>query len=80
MSTIEDEIEAFEKMRSELEAKHMGQWVLIYERALVNLYESFEGAADDAVSRFGRGPFLIRQVGAQPMPLPVSVMYHRRSA
>lgn len=80
MSNIQDEIAAFQEMQSKLEADHMGQWVLIHQRALVNVYASFEVAADDAVSRFGGGPFLIRQVGAPPITLPASVMYHRSDA
>jgi hypothetical protein len=80
MSTIKDEIAAFEQMQSKLEAEHFGRWVLIHDRELVRVYESFEGAANDAVDRFGSDPFLIRQVGAAPVTLPVSVMYHRPNA
>jgi hypothetical protein len=38
-------------------------------------FESFDEAAKTAVHRFGRGPYLIRQVGAGPITLPASVMY-----
>jgi len=72
---LDSEIEAYETMRGELEANHTGEWVLVRERKLVSLYESFEKAAEDAVQRFGRGPYLIRQVGAPPVALPASVMY-----
>jgi hypothetical protein len=77
MSPIQEEIEAFQAMKSSLEAEHMGEWVLIYGKRLVNLYDSFEVAARDAVRQFGNGPFLIRQIGAPPITLPASVMYHR---
>jgi hypothetical protein len=77
MGTVTDEIRAFEAMRAQLEAEHLGQWVLIYRRELIGSYVSFETAAEVAVERFGSGPFLIRQVGAPPITLPVSVMYHR---
>ena len=80
MSAVTDEIEEFDKMRSSLEAAHMGCWVLMHDRQLINVYDSFELAADDAVGRFGRGPFLIRQIGAPPITLPASVMYHRSNA
>jgi hypothetical protein len=80
MSAVKDEIEAFQKMQSKLEAEHMGQWVLMYQRKLINVYDAFEVAADDAVRRFGSGPFLIRQIGAPPITLPASVMYHRPDA
>ena len=76
MTEIDKEIEAYEGMRQDLEAKHMGKWVLVSEGKLVDVYDSFEATAEDAVSRFGRGPYLIRQVGAPPVTLPASVMYH----
>jgi hypothetical protein len=69
------EIEAYEAMRAELESHHTGKWVLVKDRKLVALYGSFEMAAEDAVKRFGRGPYLIRQVGAPPVTLPASLMY-----
>lgn len=80
MSPIQDEIDAFRKLQPELEAKHMGQWVLIHQHDLVGLYPTFEVAADNAVDRFGAGPFLIRQVGAKPQALPASLAYIRPSA
>lgn len=73
---ILDEIEAFREMQSKLEAEHLGRWVLVHGRSLIAVFDSFEAAADTAVGRFGSGPYLIRQVGAPPITLPVSVMYH----
>jgi hypothetical protein len=75
MSDLDNEIAAFEAMREDLEAHHMGRWVLVHSRELVGEYDSLQNAAEDAVRRFGRGPFLIRQVGAPALTLPVSVMY-----
>jgi len=75
MADINDEIKAYEKMRPELEAKYRGRWVLIRDSQLVNVHDSFESAADEAVEKFGRGPYLIRQVGAAPGTLSVSVIY-----
>jgi hypothetical protein len=76
MATLTDEINAYEAARSELEAQFLGRWVLMHDRKLVDTYECFENAADQAVRRFGRGPYLIRQVGAQSVSLPVSVLYN----
>lgn len=76
MANLDDEIAAYEGMRENLEACCMGQWVLMHDRVLIGVHGSFEKAAEEAVQRFGRGPFLIRQVGAQPVTLPASVMYH----
>jgi hypothetical protein len=75
MADLDSEILAFERMRPRLEAECMHRWVLIHGGDLINSYDSFDLAADDAVRRFGRGPFLIRQVGAQPDALPVSVVF-----
>jgi hypothetical protein len=74
VSVIQD-IAAFDAMRSELESEHLGEWVVFHDRELVGFYPSMERAAEDAVRRFGRGPYLIRQVGAPPLTLPASVMY-----
>lgn len=76
MANIQDEIKAFEEMRSDLESRCLGQWVLVHDQKLIHVYDSFELAANDAVGQFGRGPYLIRQVGAEPLTLPVSVLYH----
>ena len=76
MADLNGEIAAYEKMQDSLEAEHMGKWVVIHDGVLIATYDSFEAAADDAVEKFGRGPFLIRQVGAPPMMLPASVMHY----
>lgn len=80
MGDIEHDIEAFNAMQGALEAKHLGEWVLIYNRELVGIYAAFEGAAEDAVKKFGSGPYLIRRLGAHPLTLPASVMYHLSDA
>ena len=75
MAELDQEIAAFERMSEELEAHHMGKWVLIHDLELMDVYESLESVAEDAVRRFGRGPYLIRQVGAPPVVLPAAMMY-----
>ena len=72
---LKKEIAAYEKMRGDLEIEHLGKWVVVHDRKLVGTYGSFEEAAEDAVPRFGRGPYLIRQVGAGPFRLPASALY-----
>jgi len=54
----------------------MARWVVIHSAAFEAVYDSFELAAVEAVKKFGRGPYLIRQIGAPPVSLPASVMYH----
>ncbi len=80
MAALTKEIGVYKKMRKDLESKSMGKWVLIYDGNLIGTYDSFESAAENAVSKYGRGPFLIRQVGAPPITLPASVMYNIQHA
>ena len=80
MASLESEIREFEARRSELETDHFGKWVVIHQQKLVGVYDDFDAAAVDAVGKFGRGPYLIRQVGAPPVTLPISVMQAWRDA
>ena len=73
MAELEQEIVAFERMKSDLEAHHRGKFVVIHGETLVGAWDMFDAAAREAVRRFGRGPYLIRQVGVSPMTLPASV-------
>jgi len=72
--TLDADIEAYEKLLPTLQGS-IGKWVLIHKRELVGTFEASELAAAEAVKRFGRGPYLIRQIGAPPICLPASVMY-----
>lgn len=76
MPEIDKEIAAYEEMKEHLESEYMGKWVLVHEGKLIAVFDEFEAAAEDSVKRFGRGPFLLRQVGAPPVSMPASVMYH----
>ena len=76
MSSLDNEIAVFEKMQGELEVSHMGKWVIIHDGKLIGIFESLEAAAETAVSQFGSGPYLIRQVGEPPVTLSASVLYH----
>ena len=66
---LKSNIKAYECMQSELESQHLGSWVVFHADRFINAYPSFEDAAADAVKRFGRGPYLIREVGAKPLRL-----------
>jgi hypothetical protein len=76
MSDLRDDIAAYEALRADLEASYMGKWVVFHDKKLIACFDSFDDAAKDAVHRFGRGPYLIRQIGATPVTLPASVLYH----
>ena len=75
MADLDTELEAYERMRPDLEVKHTGKWVLVHNGQLIKVFDDFEATAEEAVRRFGRGPYLIRQVAAPPVTLPASVMY-----
>lgn len=75
MSVLAQERKLFEKLRPELEARAKGQWALIRGSELIGTFPSFEDAAAEAVRRFGRGPYLIREVGAADVTFPASVVY-----
>jgi hypothetical protein len=75
MDALKKERRAFKRMRVDLEAKHRGEWVVFRRDELVSTYPTFEMAATDAMRRFGRGPYLIREVGAGDEVLPASVVY-----
>jgi len=72
---VELEIEAYGKVREEMEKEHMGKWVLFHNQALAGVFDDSSTAAEEAVRRFGRGPYLIRQVGASSVTLPASVLF-----
>ena len=76
MSNLADDIAAFEADRANLEANHLGKWAVFHDKELFGIFPEMEIAAAEAVRRFGQGPYLIRQIGAPPIALPASVMYH----
>ena len=75
MANLSVELEAYEGMRRELELDHLGKWVVVHDKKLVGIYESFQEAAGVAMERFGRGPYLIKQVGEGPIRLPAAALY-----
>jgi hypothetical protein len=76
MASLTDEIAAYEAMRLDLESGHLGEWALVHDKQLIGTYETFDSAAREAVHQFGRGPYLIRQIGAAELTLSASVMYN----
>ena len=77
---LDREIAAFNAMRDELERDHLYDWVVFHDEQLIGTYEDFQDAAAEAVRKFGRGPYLIRQLGAPPLTLPASVRFRRVGA
>ena len=58
-----------------LNEHHKDKWVVFHDKDFIGAFDTLENAAAEAVRRFGRGPYLIRQVGAPRSAPPVSVMY-----
>ena len=79
-NVLRHEIKRYDAMRNELERDHMGKWVLLHGEELAGAFETFEEAAIEAARQFGRGPYLIRQVGALPERLPSAAVYGREYA
>ncbi len=75
MGSLEKEIAAYEKMLPELLEHHSGKFVIIRDEKLAGAFDTFDTAAETALKRFGRGPYLIRQVGVNPATIPASVAY-----
>ncbi len=80
MADLDRDIAAYNAMRGELEEKYPRRWVLFHDEKLVADYDTFAAAAQDAIRRFGRGPYLLRQVGAEQPTLPASVLYQPHAA
>ena len=76
VATLSENIETYDGMLGVLETEHWGKWVVFYDRELVKVDESFQKVAEFAVVNYGRGPYLIRQVGEPPLTLPSSVRFH----
>ena len=75
MTTLLEEIDAYDRMRDVLETQYLGKWVVIRDGKIQASCDTFGDAARDAIKKYGRGPYLIRQVGAGPITLPASVEF-----
>ena len=74
MGKLDLEIATYEGMQEQLEANHKGEWAVIHGEELVGTYPDFQVAADAAVRQFGRGPYLIREIGAPPIIIPSYIL------
>ena len=76
VATLMENIESYESMLGKLETELWDEWVVFYDRELVKIGESFQEVAEFALVNYGRGPYLIRQVGEPPITLPSYAIYH----
>ncbi len=70
MATLDQEYAVYESRREELEASQAGKYALIKGDELIGAYDSLDDALRVAVPKFGRGPYLIKEIG---LPEPESV-------
>ena len=76
-ATLDENLAVYDATCGRLAQEYYGKWVVFHDREFIGSYDEFEDAAAEAVTQFGRGPYLIRPVGEQPIPLPASLPYRR---
>ena len=73
---LDNDIKKFCEMSDELNQYHADKFILVFEGRFISSFDTFDNAARYAVKNFGKGPYLIRQVGAPTeMSMPASVKY-----
>ena len=56
MAAIKTEIAAYKKMQRDLEAKHLGKWVVVHDKQLIGVYESLQNAGGRCDNKIRPGP------------------------
>ena len=80
-ASLERQKDVYGRIKYKLERDHMGEWVIVQDEAVRGTFPSFNDAATFAVERYGRGPYLIREIGSTgEIQLPASVMYRPEPA
>ena len=74
LATLDENIEAYERRRDEMEAKYRDQWVVFVDEEFIEAFDDFQEAAMMAIRRWGKGPYLIRLVGEEPRMIPMSLI------
>ena len=62
-ASLQENIKAYEAQQEELEKHHKGKYVVFHNCERIGIFDTIDAASREAVRRFGRGPYLIRQVG-----------------
>lgn len=76
VATLKENIEAYEKAITDMERHYMGKVVVFYDGKFVNSFDNFNNAGEYATKEYGKGPYLIRQVGAPTAyRMPASIAY-----
>ena len=59
---LNEELAFYEEQKPVLLKSHPGQWVVIKGRGLIGVFPTRDEAYTEAVKRFSREPFLIKQI------------------
>ena len=73
MRALEQETAVFESRRDEFERDHNLKWVVIHGDEIAGFFPDLQQAARVAIDRYGRGPYLIKQIGEPDPPIPLSL-------
>jgi len=71
---LEREIRAFEARQEELAMHYHRKFVLFRGDDFAGAFDDFDAAAREAIRRYGRGPYLIRQVGVPTEYVPAALL------
>jgi len=72
---LDQELATYAREREHLEREHRDKFVLIHRDDVVGVYDTFDTAADEGIRRFGKEPFMVRQVGRDTTKLSPAVLY-----
>ena len=61
-------------MQSKIEVEFPGKWTLVHNESLTGKFGTFEDAEEHAVTKYGRGPYLIWLIGAPQITFRMSVI------
>ena len=64
--SLDDNIRAYESMKAQLKADKDRRWVVFFDGVLRGDFSTDSEAIAFAAKNWGRGPYLIRQVGRPP--------------
>ena len=77
VASLPENIAAYARVQNALEADHWGEYVVFFDGEMRGTFPTFPEAMVFAIERWGRGPYLIRQIGRPPFVMPASVQYRR---
>lgn len=60
--------------KAEFEQEHLGEWVMTHHSETEGFSDDCQEAAEVALTRIGRGPHLIREIGIPKGNLALSVL------